>query len=214
VSWEGSGSTDVSGNDIEGVRVDMPTIFLEEVRVGLNGNDLGEVRVDMPAIILGTEDEVSHMEAAVRRASIQSKEDAELELINLISSPLDISKNRESIGSNRLHWRRGSDGSKDSYTDEGIVSWAAATLGLKISFEVLSSLSRLQEAPDDIVYRSLADLCGACACPSEAVVCIYMHLYILILCAHIYMYTYIVTNRDIFRIYYFIYTYIYKFLCI
>ena len=34
---------------------------------------------------------------------------------------------------------------------------------------MLSSLGRLQAVPDDIVYRSLADACGACGCPSEAV---------------------------------------------
>jgi hypothetical protein len=152
----------------------------------------------------------------VRRASIQSKEEAELEVINFISSPLDISKNRESTGSNRggLHWRRGSDGSKDSYTDEGTISWAAATLGLKISFEVLSSLSRLQEAPDDIVYRSLADLCGACACPSEAVVCVYTCIYAYLFYVFTYVYTCIrISIRIEICSYFFFYVYINKFVC-
>lgn len=45
----------------------------------------------------------------------------------------------------------------------------SAKLGLKVCFEVLSSLGRFQEVPDDVVYRSLADACGACGCPSEAI---------------------------------------------
>ena len=45
----------------------------------------------------------------------------------------------------------------------------SAKMGLKVCFEVLSSLSRFQEVPDDIVYRSMADACGACGCPTEAI---------------------------------------------
>jgi len=45
----------------------------------------------------------------------------------------------------------------------------AAVLGLKIALEVLNCLGRLDECPDDLVYRSLADACAACGFSSEVV---------------------------------------------
>ena len=45
----------------------------------------------------------------------------------------------------------------------------AAILGLKIALEVLNCLGRLDECPDDLVYRSLADACAACGFSSEVV---------------------------------------------
>jgi hypothetical protein len=61
------------------------------VRVDISGSNLDEVGVD---------------EVPVCKASIHSKDDAELEFIALLSSPLDISKNRDSTGSNRQHRRK------------------------------------------------------------------------------------------------------------
>lgn len=45
----------------------------------------------------------------------------------------------------------------------------AAVLGLKIALETLNCLGRLDECPDDLVYRSLADTCAACGFSSEVV---------------------------------------------
>jgi hypothetical protein len=45
----------------------------------------------------------------------------------------------------------------------------AAVLGLKIALETLNCLGKLDECPDDLVYRSLADTCAACGFSSEVV---------------------------------------------
>jgi hypothetical protein len=102
VSWEGSGSTDVSGNDSEGVRVDMPTIILgtdDEVShlimclysrnesssdIFIYPNPYLLSSNSYPSPPLQQVDEGTHTGEAVRRASVQSKEDAEIEVITCI----------------------------------------------------------------------------------------------------------------------------------
>jgi len=46
---------------------------------------------------------------------------------------------------------------------------AAARLGLKVAFEALNCLTKLDEAPEDLVFRSLLEACGACGEAASAV---------------------------------------------
>ena len=82
----------------------------------------------------------------------------------------DNRERRTSIGSNStIGDSRARSASVFTSTEDFAKNIESAKMGLKVCFEVLSSLSRFQEVPDDIVYRSMADACGACGCPTEAI---------------------------------------------
>ena len=84
----------------------------------------------------------------------------------------DNRERRSSINSNNSYSQgdpRSRSTSVYTNTEDFTKNIESAKMGLKVCFEVLSSLSRFQEVPDDIVYRSMADACGACGCPTEAI---------------------------------------------
>jgi len=63
-----------------------------------------------------------------------------------------------------------------SKVEDSVEILNSAKVGIQVAFETLNALSKLDDIPDDLVYRALIDACGTCGLSQEAIDLI-LHMY-------------------------------------